>query len=52
MRTLIKKELPAGSYNVFWDGTNDNGQPAASGVYFYQLKSGDESYTSKMVLLK
>ncbi len=45
--TLIDKELPAGEHNVIWDG-----HAAASGVYFYRLKTEAGSQTRKMVLLK
>ncbi len=50
--TLVDKELPAGSYNVTWDGRTDGGRAAASGVYFYRLKASDGVKTRKMVLLK
>ncbi len=35
-----------------WDGMSDAGQPAASGVYFYQLSVRDFSQMKKMVFLK
>ncbi|MCD4745453.1 MAG: carboxypeptidase regulatory-like domain-containing protein, partial [Bacteroidales bacterium] len=39
--------------SVVWDGTNDLGKPVGSGVYFYQLKIGNNfSGTKKMLLLK
>ncbi|MCF7794286.1 MAG: T9SS type A sorting domain-containing protein [Candidatus Cloacimonetes bacterium] len=37
---------------VIWNGTNDSGKPVNSGIYFYQLKTGDYSITKKMVLMK
>ena len=36
----------------YWDGRNDAGEPAASGVYFYNLQSKDFSITKKLLLLK
>ncbi len=39
-------------YSVIWDGTDDNNQPVASGIYFYKLKSGDIEISRKMLLLK
>lgn len=53
--TLVNEEKPAGSYEVQFAG---NG--LTSGIYFYQLKSGDPSTSSgqgytetkKMILLK
>jgi uncharacterized lipoprotein YddW (UPF0748 family) len=45
--TLVNEEKPAGSYEVDFDA---NG--LSSGVYFYQLRSGDFVQTNKMVLLR
>jgi subtilisin family serine protease len=52
VRTLVDASQPAGSYSVTWDGRDDSGRPAASGVYFYRLTSGTFAQTRKMVLLK
>ena len=39
--------------NVFvWDRKNEMGHEVASGVYFYQVKVYNETYTGRMVLLK
>ena len=35
-----------------WDGRNAQGEPVASGVYFYSLTAGDFSATRKMLILK
>ena len=37
---------------AYWDGRNGLGEPVASGVYFYQLQTGDISPIRKMVILK
>jgi hypothetical protein len=37
---------------AYWDGRNDLGEQAASGVYFYVLRAGDYTDTRKMVILK
>lgn len=52
IRMLVNQSLPAGSHEVTWQGTADNGQPVASGVYFYRLTSGDVKLSRKMMLLK
>jgi len=36
----------------YWDGKNDQGEKVASGLYFYQLKSGDFSAVRKMLIVK
>jgi flagellar hook assembly protein FlgD len=41
----------AGSYTVQWDGRNEAGQPATSGIYFYRIQSGRLVQTRKMMLL-
>jgi len=52
VRTLAAEELPAGSHVKVWDGRDNAGVPAASGVYFYKLVAPGFSQTKKMVLLK
>ncbi len=44
---LLNEEKPAGEYEVVIDGSN-----LTSGVYFYQLKSGNFTSTKKMILVK
>ena len=52
VKRLVEKELPAGKYQVKWDGRDALGRPVASGVYFYALRSGDLVLSRKMLLLK
>jgi hypothetical protein len=49
---LVNEYQEAGSYNVVWSGTDDNGNSVASGMYFYRIKTDQFSDTKKMVLLK
>ncbi|MFQ5453272.1 MAG: T9SS type A sorting domain-containing protein [Candidatus Zixiibacteriota bacterium] len=42
----------AGHHQIIWDGINDDGEPIASGVYYYRLQAGDFIANKKMVLLK
>jgi hypothetical protein len=37
---------------VEWDGTDDGGQPVASGFYFYRLETSSETLSRKMLLVK
>ena len=37
---------------AYWDGRNAQGEPVASGVYFYTLKTGDFTATRKMLIRK
>ncbi len=53
IKTLHNGELPAqGSFSFTWDGTDNDGNGVASGVYFYRLSIGDKHESRKMVLLK
>jgi len=50
--TLVDKMLPAGSYEVQWDGRNRLNNPVVSGVYFYRLQAGTFVQTKKMMLVR
>ena len=57
VRTLALGQMPAGMYETqaraaYWDGKNAQGEPVASGVYFYTLQAGDFTATKKMVIRK
>jgi hypothetical protein len=52
IRTLTDYHLPAGHHRVRWDGTDNGGGAAASGVYFYIFRAGEFNRTRRMVLLK
>ena len=41
-----------GSHRLEWDGCDDHGRSAASGMYYYRLTAGDQIRNRKMVLLK
>jgi hypothetical protein len=54
VRTLVNGEQTprAEGFAVRWDGRNNEGNPVASGVYFYKLITKNFTKTKKMVLLK
>ena len=52
VRRVVDEEQLGGSHEVVWDGRDDRGSAAASGVYFYMLQTGKERLTRKLVLLK
>jgi hypothetical protein len=52
VRTLVSGPRSAGKHIAQWDGRNDTGSPAGSGVYFYRMTTGTFSDVRKMVLLK
>ena len=57
VKILTLGEKPAGIYisknkAAYWDGRDDDGEPVASGVYFYTLRAGDYTATKKMIIAK
>jgi flagellar hook assembly protein FlgD len=54
VRTLVDQvqEPSTGGYQVTWDGTNDAGVRAGSGVYFYELDSPGFAASKKLVMLE
>ncbi|MCI0694872.1 VWA domain-containing protein [candidate division KSB1 bacterium] len=52
VKILMKESLPAGQHQAEWDGTNTQGRPVASGIYFYRLRTPEFTGTRTMVLAK
>ena len=57
VRTLTLGHQAAGIYQgrgraAYWDGKNEIGESAASGIYFYTFTAGDFTATRKMLLMK
>ncbi|MDE3058557.1 MAG: T9SS type A sorting domain-containing protein, partial [Bacteroidota bacterium] len=52
VRRLVEADQPIGTYSAEWDGKNDNGITAASGVYFYRIRTQKFSDVKRMVLIR
>jgi hypothetical protein len=53
VKTLIDGPRPAGAdQSVVWDGADNLGSTASSGVYFYEARAAGEVKIGKMTLLK
>jgi len=53
VRTLINGPGKAGGNQaVTWDGLNESGERVSSGIYFYRLEAGSQSFNRKMVVMK
>ncbi|MFH1277484.1 MAG: M20/M25/M40 family metallo-hydrolase [Candidatus Eisenbacteria bacterium] len=52
VRTLVDGVREAGGHSVSWNGADDRGRSAASGVYFSRLTWKEQSETERMVLLR
>ncbi len=51
IRTLVNGHQSAGEQSAVWDGLDDSGEPAASGLYVYRLQAGQFDKSRKMLLL-
>ena len=52
VRTVLEEHKQAGEYSIVWDGKDNDGNPLASGAYFYQMRVGDFISAKKMIMLK
>ncbi len=52
IQTLTSKNWNEGSHNLIWNGKDETGKEAGSGVYFYHMIAGKYSSTQKVVLMK
>ena len=49
---LHERQMGAGFHDLTWDGREDSGNQASSGIYFYRLSAGTKRLSAKMTLLK
>ena len=52
VRVLTDGHLVAGAHVLAWDGRDESGQEAASGVYIYRLEGTSFAITRRMMLLR
>ena len=52
VKTIKNDNQIAGQHEIFWDGTDQSGRFIASGIYFYQINSGEYTESKKMIMLK
>lgn len=53
IKQLVEKEIQnAGDYQVIWNGTDDLENRVSSGVYYYQIRIGENKISKKMVLIE
>jgi hypothetical protein len=52
VRTLVQGSLPRGAHQVTWDGRDDRGFSAPTGIYVYRLEAGGKTLSRRMVLLQ
>lgn len=52
VRRLIHEVQKPGYWTVVWDGTNESGRPAGSGMYICMMKTANYRMSRKLTLLK
>ncbi|MBN1351120.1 choice-of-anchor D domain-containing protein [candidate division KSB1 bacterium] len=52
VKTLVDAKVKAGQYKISWFGNDENGLPAASGIYFLQIHTKTFTQTRKMILIR
>ena len=51
-KLLANGHASAGAHRATWDGRDQNGRAAASGLYFYRLQTTQHSQTRRMMLIR
>lgn len=52
VRKLAENSYTAGKHSIIWNGKSDNSSTVPSGIYLVKIKSGNEDFTHKLMLLK
>nr|HPR18713.1 FlgD immunoglobulin-like domain containing protein [Candidatus Cloacimonadota bacterium] len=52
VKTLVDETMAAGEHKVVWEGKNDRGKPAASGIYFIKIHTPQANRFLRTLLLK
>jgi hypothetical protein len=52
VRSIEEDRLGPGTHTLTWDGNDDAGRKTASGVYFAQVRGGNEALAAKLVRVR
>lgn len=50
--TLLDEDKDSNHHSILWNGKTNSGEDAASGIYFCQIRAGNEIRTIKLVLIR
>jgi len=52
VRSLMDRELPAGSYTTVWDGKDARGRQLSNGIYFIRMQTDNQQFQRKVTLVQ
>ncbi|MFC2138716.1 T9SS type A sorting domain-containing protein [Bacteroidota bacterium] len=52
VKSLTNSVFNAGYHTISWDLTNDNMEKLSAGIYFYEMKTGDELFIKRMIAVE
>lgn len=52
IQTLVNTMQNPGTYRVYWNGKNKQGNPVSSGIYFYELNAGKQRQVKKLIYIQ
>ena len=52
VRTLVRQDQQAGTHGIVWDGRDQQGRAAASGLYLCRMRAGEFRLVRKLVLMR
>jgi flagellar hook assembly protein FlgD len=52
IKILVNEKKDAGTYNITWNGRDNDNRQVSTGVYFYKLQTVGFQKTMKMMLMK
>ena len=52
IRTLVREWREAGKHSVIWNGKDEQGNQAGSGIYFYRMTADNYETVKKMMLIQ
>ncbi|MBD3289507.1 T9SS type A sorting domain-containing protein, partial [candidate division KSB1 bacterium] len=52
IKMLVNEDKSAGSFSIYWNGTDEHNAAVSSGIYIYKLRAGDFVMARKMLYLR
>ncbi len=52
VKSLVNGRMPPGRHEAHWNGTDEQGQAAASGLYFLRMRAGGTEMTRRVTIVR